>query len=123
MATEDRELGHLEADMETVKGQVNSMQGDISQLKDDVHDVKVILAELRTEVRALTKRQSPFEVLYAFLIFAAVAYGVFVHVPPIGEWLAGAGILLGVLVLQRTKLGGVVSQYIGAKRGGTVGAS
>jgi len=112
--SEERISGRLEADVLNMKEQMTAMHGDMEGLKSDVSDIKVMIAELRTELRVLTKRQSPGEVVYAFLLFGAAGIGLW-H-KDLAPWHAGLMALVGAILLQRGQLDKIVTRYIAGRK-------
>jgi hypothetical protein len=104
-----------EHDVNYLSGKVDALQADLEAVKVEVHQIGVSVAEMRAELRALARRQSPGEIVYAFLMFGAAGAGLwFDKIPP---WMAGAGVLAGAILSQRGRLDRLVSNYFSRRNG------
>lgn len=109
MTDEDRELGRLEGEMAAMKVQISELGQDLEAVKADVHEIKVMMAEMRTELRLQAKRQSSLEPIFSFMLMGACGAGIWFG--KIEAWHAGIGVIVAALVLQRASLGRVLAGY------------
>jgi hypothetical protein len=110
---DEHDFGYMSGQMDAMKDQISVMHSDLESLKGEVHQIGLIVAEMRTELKALSRRQSPGEIVYAFLMFGAAGAGLWFG--KIEPWLAGAGVLAGAIILQRGRLDKMVAGYISRK--------
>jgi hypothetical protein len=117
--SDERELGRLEGEMADVKGQIAELKSDFEELQKEVHGMSLQVTEMRAELRTFMKQRSPLETLYAYAVFAGSAGALYLE--RIEPWMAGVGVVVGALVLQRANLSKVVTGWF--NRGDSNGGS